>query len=192
MIDAVLVLLRDQLNDHLHAQSAAGNGDSVEDIVVLIDGEKLDPITFKSGAVSMLIVNVEEDSTIRAADPYRRVLANGATVSIAPEIRLNLSVLFVAKYKRYEQGFARLSSIIQYFQNHRVLDHTNAPGLSPTIEKLAIELVTLPFSGQNEIWGTLRTAYHPSVLYRVRLVTVAEPDPLQGPEIVEVVGSVTQ
>jgi hypothetical protein len=192
MIDAVLLLLRDQLNDHLHAQSTAGNGDSVEDFVVLVDGEKMDPIVFKSGAVSALIVNIEEDATIRAADPFRRTLANGAKVPIAPEIRLNLSVLFVARYRRYEQGLARLSSIIQYFQNHRVLDHTNAPRLSSRIEKLAIELVTLPFSEQNEIWGTLRTAYHPSVLYRVRLVTVAEPDPLPGPEVVEVVARVTQ
>ncbi len=192
MLDEVILLLRDQLNDHLHAQSAAANGDSVEDVVVLIEGDKMDPITFKLGAVSALLVNVEEENTLRPADPFSRTLPDGTRVAVAPEIRLSLYVLFVARYKLYEQGLGKLSSIIHYFQHHRVLDHTSAPGLSSRIDKLVLELVTLPFSEQNEIWGALRTTYHPSVLYRVRLVTLAEEDPLAGPDIVEVVSSVTQ
>ncbi|HET7713657.1 MAG TPA: Pvc16 family protein, partial [Patescibacteria group bacterium] len=37
-------------------------------------------------------------------------------------------------------------------------------------EQLIIELVTLSFSEQNEIWGALRVAYQPSALYRVKMV----------------------
>lgn len=192
MIDGVILLLRDQLNDYLHAQSAAANGDSIEDIVVLVDGDKTDPISFKSGAVSALMVNIEEETTNRAADPFRRTMPDGRTLPVLPEVRLNLYVLFVARYKQYEHGLGKLSSIIRYFQNHRVLDHANSPGMSAQIERLALELVTLPFAEQNEIWGALRTTYLPSVLYRVRLVTMAEADPLPGPAILEVIGSVTQ
>lgn len=192
MIDDAIILLRNVLNDHMQSLSAAGNGDSVEDTVVLVDGDKMDPIAFKSGAVSALLVNIEEDNTIRAADPFRRTQPDGTIVPVAPEIRLSLYVIFVARYKQYEQGLGRLASIIHYFQNHRVLDHANTPGLSDGIEKLAVELVTLPFSEQNEIWGALRTTYLPSVLYRIRMVTVAEADPIAGPEIVELISSVTQ
>jgi len=50
----------------------------------------------------------------------------------------------------------------------------------------------LPFAEQNEICGALRTTYLPSVLYRVRLITMAEAEPLPGPAILEVIGNVTQ
>lgn len=191
MIDGVLVLLRDLLNAHLNAGSLDA-GDSAEDEVVLIDGDQLDPVTFKSGAISALIVNLEADNTLPRADPFRRALADGTQIAVSPAIRLNLYVLFAARFKQYERGLAQLSAIMQYFQHHRVLDRTNAPALAPEIDKLVIELVTLPLGEQNELWGTLRTAYHPSVLYRVRLVTFAEPDAAPGPEITEVVTSVTQ
>lgn len=192
MIDSVLLLLRDQLNAHLHAQTGAANGDSVEDVVVLVEGDKMDPIAFKAGAVSALLVNLEEETAIRPADPFRRVLPDGTVLPVAPEIRLNLYVLFAARYKVYEQGLSKLSAIMHYFQRHRVLDHANSPALSDRIDKLTVELVTLPFSEQNELWGALRTTYLPSVLYRLRLVTVAEEAPLPGPEIVEVVTKVAQ
>jgi hypothetical protein len=63
-----------------------------------------------------------------------------------------------------------MSRIIQHFQQHRVLDHHNAPELKESIPQLIMELVTQSFSEQNEIWNVLRTTYHPSVLYRARLV----------------------
>jgi hypothetical protein len=142
--------------------------------------------------VSALVVNVEADNTLPQADPFRRSLPNGTVIPVSPEIRLNVYVLFVARFKQYELGLARLSTIMQYFQNHRVLDHDNSPDLDARFERLAIELVTLSFGEQNQLWGALRTAYLPSVLYRVRLVTFAEADTSPGPEITKIVTRVTQ
>lgn len=47
-----------------------------------------------------------------------------------------------------------------------------------------MELVTLPFAQQNEVWNALRTSYKPSVLYKVRmLVFQPEEPPLAAPNI---------
>ena len=56
---------------------------------------------------------------------------------------------------------------------------------SENIERLVIELVTLPFSQQNEIWSALRVAYHPSVLYKVKMVVFQDEDGATPPDIGE-------
>lgn len=170
MISEALIFLKNHLNEHLSAQAGQVPDDSGEDKVVFVDGEKLDPISFKLGAVTTLLINVEEEKTLRAADPYVRVSEDGSRQRTSPEIRLNLYVLFVARFKLYEHGLAYLSRIIAHFQTHRVLDHASAPALGDRIEKLIMELTTLSFSEQNEVWNALRTTYHPSMLYRVKVV----------------------
>jgi len=186
MIGEVLIFLRDHLNAHLNAQSVlTPGGDTGEDKVVFIDGDKMDPITFKLGAVSTLLINVEEDNTLRPADPFTVVSADGTHRKAKPEIRMNLYVLFVARFKQYEQGLSYLSQIIQHFQTHRVLNPHNAPEMSDRIEQLNMELITLPFSEQNEMWNALRTTYHPSVLYKVKMIVFRDIDAAVMPSIKE-------
>ena len=170
MISDTLVFLKNQLNTYLKSISGIKPDESWEDKVVFLDGEKMDPVSFKLGAVTVLLVNLERENTLRAADPYTRTLVDGSLQKVRPEIRLNLYVLFVARFKQYEQGLSYLSAIIKYFQSHQLLNQQNAPELDESIEQLSIELITLPFSEQNEVWSALRTTYHPSVLYKVKML----------------------
>jgi hypothetical protein len=80
-----------------------------------------------------------------------------------------------------------LSRIVQHFQNHRVFNQQNAPELSQRIDRLVLELITLPFSEQNEIWNALRTAYRPSVLYKARMIVFRDEGALPQPEIAETI-----
>lgn len=183
MISDVLVLLKDQLNIHLNA--GWDPSESREDQVVFLDGENMEPINFKLGAISVLLINVEEENSLRPADLYRRTNSDGSQQKIQPDIRLNLYVLFVARFKQYEESLRSLSFVIQYFQNHRVLNHHNTPELSEDIEKIIIELITMPFSEQNEIWNSLRTTYHPSVLYKIRMVIFRDKETTDMPELTD-------
>ena len=185
MINEVLVFLRDHLNTSLSVRSGLTPEQSVEDKVVFVDGEKMDPITFKLGAVTELLVNIEEENTLRPADLYTAVSSDGTRRKVEPEIRMNLFVLFVARFKKYEDGLSSLSQIIQHFQNNRVLNHDNAPELSDRIDRLILELITLPFSEQNEMWNALRTTYHPSVLYKVKMVVFRDGDAAARPAVSE-------
>jgi hypothetical protein len=91
----------------------------------------------------------------------------------------------VAHYQQYEDSLRNLSAIIQYFQNHRLFTQQDAPELSENIEQLVVELVTLSFSEQNEVWGSLRLPYHPSVLYKVKMIVFQDEAPREMPEITE-------
>jgi hypothetical protein len=185
MLNDVLVFLKNYLNHQLNPRAGWTASESQEETVVFIDGEKMDPIIFKLGAVTVLLINVEEENTLRPSDAYLGVSPAGDKLKVNPEIRMNLYVLFVARFKQYELGLEYLSDIIQHFQSHRVFDHTNAPDLSEQIEKLVLELVTLPFAEQNEVWNSLRTTYHPSVLYKVKMVVFKDMDARRTTELAE-------
>ena len=121
MIGEALVSMKNNLNTYLN--SGWNPDESREDKVVFIDAEQMDPLTFRLGAVSLLMVNIEEENILHAPDRYMRMSPNGTAQKVQPEIRLNLYVLFVARFKQYEEGLRYLSLIIQYFQSHRVLTH---------------------------------------------------------------------
>ncbi len=166
MIDDTLVFLKNSLNAHL--KMGGTTTDPQEDQVVFPVGQATDSIVFKLGAVTLLLLTLEQDNVLHAPNLYRRTLPDGSTQSINPDIRLNLSVLFVANHLQYEDSLRILSAIIQYFQNHRFLNQQNAPALDDDIDLLLIELVTPTLAEQNEIWGALRAHYHPSLMYRIK------------------------
>ena len=174
MISDVLRFLKDSLNAFLMAGRLPD--DTPEDVVVFLDGANMEPLSFKLGAVTVLLINIEEETTLRSADTYSRVSPDGVKQKINPEIRLNLYVLFVARFREYEEALRYLSRIIRYFQQHRLITPQTAPSLSEKFEKLVIELITLPFSEQNEVWNALRVTYHPSVLYKVKMVVFEDED----------------
>lgn len=167
MINETLVFLKNSLNAHL-SLGGTSNHDPQEDQVVFMIGQNTDSLNFKLGAVSILLMNIEQENVLHAPNLYQRTMPDGTVRKVQPEIRLNLYVLFVAHYQQYEDSLRSISSIIQYFQNHRVITEHDDPTLNESIEQLVIELVTPSFSEQNEVWGSLRTHYHPSVLYRIR------------------------
>lgn len=184
VIDRALLFLRDRLNEHL-SRAGGGAGAGLEDPVTFVDGDKLDPLTLKVGAINALLVNLEQETTMRRDDPFVRTLPGGATVVARPEVRLCLWTLFVARYHVYEAGLAALSSLLEFFQANPVFDDRSSPSLDPRIARLTVELHTLPLAEQNDLWGSLRLTYHPSLLFRVRMIVFADGDAMPGPAVGE-------
>ncbi len=187
VIDRALLFLRDQLNVVL-AATMGGAAGGTEDAVTFPEGDKLDPLTLKTGQINQLLVAMEQDHVMRRNDPFQRILADGSSARAEPEIRLILSVLFVARFHAYEAGLAALGQLLGYFQANPVFDAKTAPALDPRIERLTVELHTMSMAEQNDLWGALRLAYHPSLLFRVRMVvfqdTSAQPSvPVSEPAL---------
>lgn len=193
MIGQILVFLRKQLDDYLRAELAGGVDEPVADKVVFLEGDKLDPITFTEEAVSELLINVEEERQLRAADPYVRVQQDGKPQRAQPDLRLILYVLFVARFKQYDSGWEYLSKVIEYLQTNRTFERADHPDLPDGVDKLIVELVTQSFADQSDVWNMLRTTYHPSALYRVRMLVLQDVKPavqsqISQPPVVNVHG----
>jgi hypothetical protein len=182
MIGEVVQLLADLLNEHL---SEGSDGKTNAYKIFLPDGTDTEGDNLKKDAVSILLLHWEPDSTLPGAEPYRRGLSGGKSAKVQPEMRLNLFVLFVSRFQKYDRSLRYLEDIIQYFRLRPVLDHDNTPALSADLEKLSVELVPLPFAESREVGKSLGTVYQPSVLYKVGFVVLRDEDPAAAPQITE-------
>lgn len=181
MINEVLLLLKDVVNAHLSASLGLSAAQADQGQVVFLDSEKIDYLDFKLGAVTLMLAGLEREHAVRPGDPYRVMLADGTAQRVMPPIPLNLQILFVCRFKDYLQSLRCMSLILQLFQHNPVLDHANAPGLSDRIEKIVMELHTPSSSEQQGLWGMLRTAYLPSLIYRARMVVFQDEDGVPVP-----------
>jgi len=176
MIADALGFLRNRLNTVLPRDASGG---SAEDLFVYVGTSKEDSVSFTSNAVSILLVRLEEETALRSPDRYAQVSADGIRKKVEPEIRMNVFILFVARFPDdYSVALQQLSRVVRYFQNHRVFTRENSPELNEKIPQLVLELITPSFSEQNEIWGALRVSYQPSALYKVRMVVFPDEDGL--------------
>lgn len=184
MIGGVLAFLRKRLDAYLKAELTLPD-EPVADKVVFLDGDKMDPLTFQEGAVSELLVNVEEERLLRGADPYVDVQDDGKPLRVSPNLRLGLHILFVARFKQYDVGWDHLAKIVDYLRMHRGFEQEDSADLPVGVERLTVELISQSFAEQNEVWSALRAAYHPSLLYRVRLVIIRDAKPATAEQVTQ-------
>ena len=82
----------------------------------------------------------------------------------------------------YGMSLQDLQNVIGVFQKKFVFDHVNTPTLNANIEKLILDMVSLNLQQLHEIWSVLGGRYFPSVVYRIRMVTIdnliGDPGPL--------------
>lgn len=183
MLNEILLFLKNKLNEHLRLMGK--NTDTQEDQVVFPTGQSGENLSFKLGAISMMLINLEQENALRPPNLYERRQPDGSTQKVQPEIRMNIYLLIAAHYQQYEDSLRNLSGIIQYFQNHRLFTHQDAPQLPVNVDQLIVELHTPSFTEQSQIWGALRQPYRPSVVYRVKMAVFQDENAKAAPEISE-------
>ena len=171
MIHDAMNLLNDKLNAYIKLKAGI-----TEDKVRFLDGANFDPIQFPLDYITPVIVNIREERTLRKNDYALPKIVDGLKIGGSPEINLQLIVLFVSRFKQYDQGLKFLSLIIHFFQANRLIDRTAAPELSEEIDNLQIEMLTMPISEQNDIWNALRVGYLPSVAFKIGLLNYKNGD----------------
>lgn len=175
MIDEALKFLCGEVN--LHVKSVLGDAAATTSAIELspIFGQNGDNLV--TSKLGMTLVNIEEER-VNMAQRREAVRQGDSLQYMAPEVRLNLHVLVVANAtannEKYEGALKALSAVITFFQSHRYFTAQTHPTLPSALEKLVVELETLDYEFQNHIWGTLGGKLMPSVLYRVRLVTIQQ------------------
>jgi hypothetical protein len=146
-------------------------------------------------AVIVSLINIEENRISRDPNNYKRT--GDGIVLKNPAVHLYLSLLFTAIRQttdRYENHLALqdLQQVIGFFQKKFVFDHSNTPNLDANIEKLILDMVSLSLQQMHEIWTVLGGKYYPSVVYRMRMVTIDYESKLVGPLIKEIEADYTQ
>jgi Pvc16 N-terminal domain len=133
---------------------------------ILLQGNSLD------GKAVLSIVNVEEDKVAKQQENYTR--ADFTTIYKNPPLYLNVYVLFSINKPEYDDCIQWLGHIMQFFQHQQVFTPTTHPDLDAAIPKVIVDLYSMSFEQVNHLWSTLGGKYMPSVLYKIRQVTLDE------------------
>jgi hypothetical protein len=146
-----------------------------EDVVVVSNLLEQDGTvaTHVNNKIVVSLVNIERENVAMA---QQSVATSSALRSIVtnPPIHFNLYLMFASYFSgsNYQEGLKFISQTISYFQGQSVFDQQNSPGLDRNINKLVMDIYNLDITDLSNLWGVLSGKYLPSVLYKVRMVTV--------------------
>ena len=116
------------------------------------------------------IINIEEEHA--GKNMNNLVRSKNQVLYKNPAIHLNLYLLFSANINNYNEALKQLSWVIKFFQAQHVFSHQNSPSLPPELNILYFKLHPINFEQAFNFWGALGGKYIPSVLYKVRMLTV--------------------
>jgi hypothetical protein len=170
MIDLAIQHVAAQLNDALRGRFAVPDDLVVASSLLEPDGNVVPEVSNK---IVVFLVNVERDTM-----PLRALPQSGAgrLVQTREPVFLNLLVMFAANFSgnNYREALKLLAGTIGFLQARPVFDRANSPGLDARFERITMEIENLNTAELSNLWGILGSRYLPSVLYRLRMVTIDE------------------
>lgn len=175
MIDKVMEVIRAEVNDFIGRKL---EDTTIPDRVVLTSFvDDNGRVAIPTDAIGLSLLNIEEERTFKEAAMIRTAKAESSSSFVNPPISLNLQIMFTAYFKNYVESLKQLSFILGCLQTKPVFDRNNTPALvGLDTAKLIFELNTLPLEQQHYIWSMIGLRYLPSVIYRVRMLTIFERD----------------
>lgn len=134
------------------------------------DGESnTNPLNNK-GILSL--INIEEDKLSKSKENFTRT-ATGIHYK-NPPVLVNLYIVVAANFNTYSDGLNLISFVMQFFQAQNYFTPVTHPVLDERILQLNIDLFTLNFEQLNHIWSTLGGKYLPSVMYKIRQLSIED------------------
>lgn len=175
MIDKVMEVIRAEVNDFIGRKL---EDTTIPDRVVLTSFvDDNGRVAIPTDAIGLSLLNIEEERTFKEAAMIRTAKAESSSSFVTPPISLNLQIMFTAYFKNYVESLKQLSFILGCLQTKPVFDRNNTPALvGLDTAKLIFELNILPLEQQHYIWSMIGLRYLPSVIYRVRMLTIFERD----------------
>lgn len=153
----------------------------ISNISTLNDG---DEFLDSTSPIILSVVNIEEDTVARSPQVYLpNPNHNKKTEKYNnPTQHFVTSILFTAYNKvqtndKYLDGISKLEHVIRCFQEQRVF-------MLNGTTKLILDLESLKISELNQLWSMLGNKYMPSVLFKMRMISIQH-DKKEGDEIIE-------
>lgn len=173
MINETLKFLTEEVNKYLSLKLGANTDPRLVlgNVAKAMDNDGSGTNALSNKAI-LTLVNAEEDRVAKQQENFVKN-ENGVTYK-NPPLFLNLYILFSLNRTEYTDSLKWLAHIIQYFQYQNVFTPITHPGLDSRIQKIVVDLHTLNFEQINHLWSTLGGKYLPSVMYKVRQVTLDE------------------
>ncbi|MEP0264353.1 DUF4255 domain-containing protein [Dokdonia sp.] len=145
------------------------------------DAVVINTIVDQSGAIPvgnqnkiiMSLIHIEQE-TVKPFYTKNQKVSNGNYVASPQTERYNIYVLVTSYFDDYNETLKFLNASIQFFQEHQSLDATINSDLPKGLQKLNFDLQKGgDYMQMHNLWSALGAKYQPSVIYKMRLVTIA-------------------
>ena len=182
MIDVTFLFLKNQLKAYLKLKK---NAEEKVHISKLTDnaGKTI------AKELTLTLVSIDEERLLRNQNLYQET-EEGSFAKTNPEINLNLYCLITSNFgdkeTDYEESLKFLSLAATFFQSRFVFNHKTSPDLDNGIKQMIVELQSPSFEEQNNLWSFVGASYLPSLLYKIKMITLKEAETLmEAPPITE-------
>lgn len=138
-------------------------------------GEMISGAGGNHGATADIIISLINIEEVRLSrDPVHYIKKDPGLLFKNPAVHVCLTLLFTAvKHDAgYGMSLQHIQRTLEFFQKKSFFDHTNTPGLHASIDRLIVEMVSFNMEQLHQLWSMLGGRYHPSVAYRVNMVTI--------------------
>lgn len=164
MLDHALLFVRDKLDAHLRRRLG------VSDPVVVLNHLSVhgDGQIQKNQNRMVMTLSMLEYETNKA---YYNGPVNTQTRKNPPQ-RFNLNLLLSANFDDYVEALKVLSETILFFQATPAFQANEFPDMPQGLTALQFEVDGTSEGKTRELWNTLGANYLPSILYKVRHITI--------------------
>lgn len=167
MIDKTIQFLTSEINTHLQELLSV-----TEDVAIA------SPLIHQDGALSLAIqnkvvitlINIKQDALLKN-EPVYKINTSSPMMGSAP-LHISLSLLLSANFNDYAVALRAISATMKFFQGKSVFNQNNSPGLDSSVDSLILDLENTSFQDMSAIWGMHGGNYVPSVIYKLRMLTV--------------------
>lgn len=168
MIDLALKFVNKVLNQQLRNQFNLDTDPVVNNNIVDSNGGT--PLSNQNKIV-LTLINLENE-TNKAFYGGNKTPQHNQVQQIQPAARFNLDILISANFDVYDEALKFLSAVIAFFQSFPTLNKQLFPDMPQSMTQLQFEVENSPYSQTHNLWSALGAKYQPSVIYKVRHITV--------------------
>lgn len=161
--------------EHIKAYLESALGDGIES--VKIDSLSKNDDQQNEGGLVMTLLNVDEETSVMPQVPEFRNQKQLKT----PDLLLNLNILFSSQAHDYSTALHDISLLLREFQKTKVIKDEDG-------NEFRVSLCPISLEQNMNIWQTLGSRMMPSVVYKVRMLTVHTEDVDETVKITERIG----
>ena len=157
MIKRILTYYAERLNEYLSRIHKQPEG--MVEVGFVGNGAEMKP-----NKMLVSLIGIEREVTAGISAPIQRT--GGGYTRMMPSLMLNLNIVLVAVYdeKQYAESLSVLSDTLKFVQS--------LPKFEVDDIGYTIEIVNLSTQDVNNIWTTLGGQYYPSVICKIRRLTI--------------------
>lgn len=172
MIAKALTFVSDFLNHQIKMSYGIDENRVVISSLINPDGTITENIENK---IVISVINLEHETTVNSSGNYING-GNNNFGKVSPPVYLNIYLLISANYDsgNYIEALKMLSTVIGVFQANTYFTQQKNPTMPSPLEKLTFEIFNLPINELSHIWSGIGAKYVPSIVYKVRMISIRE------------------